>query len=447
MEKKYPFNLEAEQAVLGAVFLDGKIMTNLKDSLVVEDFYDERNRIIYKTMQKIHDENSELDYMTVYTKIDNDGELRKAGGKQYIIGLVEASPSAVNVSAYVDIVLSASLKRRVIDTAKAIADVGMNGKMDSSEYIDLAEEQIFALSQRRKTTEFSKIHDVASMVRENTEKNRDNQGEITGLVTGFFDLDKATLGLQKEELMILAARPSMGKSALAMNIAVNVAKKNNSSKAKVAVFSLEMGATQLVSRMISSETNIDSYKIRSGRLSPKEWQYFEAGIGSLGKLNMYFNESGDVTIADIRAKCRKQSQSEGLDLIVIDYLQLIGSDKRRGNRQEEVSSISRSLKQLARELHVPVLALSQLSREVERREDKRPIMADLRESGSIEQDADIVMFLYCDDYYNKEKSLKPGIAELIISKNRQGISGNAIELIFERNISKFKNKLESESNI
>jgi replicative DNA helicase len=272
----------------------------------------------------------------------------------------------------------------------------------------MAEEDIFALAQKRKTSAFSPLSLIIKEVKEKTEKNRDKKGGITGLRTGFSNLDQLTAGLQPEELIILAARPSMGKSAFAMNVAMNIAKRNKEGKAHVAIFSLEMSNNQLVSRMLSSEGNIQNSKIKSGKLSTKEWKHFETTIQALKTMNIHFDDSGSVTVQDIRAKCRKLSQEGKLDFVVIDYLQLIKSFRNSGNRQEEVANISRSLKQMARELKIPIMALSQLSREVEKRDDKKPVLADLRESGSIEQDADIVMFLYRPDYYKKTGDTKTG---------------------------------------
>ena len=269
------------------------------------------------------------------------------------------------------------------------------------------------------------------------EKNRDKKGGITGLRTGFSNLDSLTAGLQPEELIILAARPSMGKSAFAMNLALNVAKRNKDGQAGVAIFSLEMSNEQLAGRMLSSESNIENTKIKTGHLTPREWQFLEGGMQSLAKLHIAFDDSAAVTVSDIRAKCRKLSQEGKLDFVVIDYLQLIKGETRSGNRQEEVAKISRGLKQMARELKVPILALSQLSREVEKREDKRPVLADLRESGSIEQDADIVMFLYRKDYYERDEKNLTGEVDLSVAKNRQGIAGITQHFMFDTAYSRF----------
>jgi replicative DNA helicase len=327
-----------------------------------------------------------------------------------------------------------------------ILETGYTGNVGANEYLERAEEDIFALAQKRKTTAFSLLNEIIREVKEKTERNRDKKGGITGLRTGFSNLDDLTAGLQPEELIILAARPSMGKSAFAMNLAINVAKKNEDGQANVAIFSLEMSNEQLAARMLSAEANVKNTKIKTGSLSSKEWGFLESGVRSLDTLNIYFDDSAAVTVADIRAKCRKLSQQKGLDFVVIDYLQLIKGDSRAGNRQEEVARISRSLKQMARELKIPILALSQLSREVERRDDKKPVLADLRESGSIEQDADIVMFLFRPDYYKHHGEQNTNEVELIISKNRQGIAGVSRFFRFDTDYSRFTALSEREED-
>ena len=436
-----PYNQEAEQSVLGSVFLDPSLMKSLYDILKENDFFEERHQIIYQAMRKLTEEQTVIDYMTIVTELSNKALLKKVGGIEYVASLAETVPTTANIDAYVDIVKDCSLKRKIISTAQKIVEEGYNGNINSTDYVDFAENSIFEISKERKTTEFLKMADVLDNVARITEKNMANKDSRTGLITDFYALDDITSGLQKQDLIILAARPSMGKSALAMNLATNVAKKNKNGKAVVAIFSLEMSASQLASRMISSQASVDSKKIKTGHLDARDYRFFELGITELSNLNLFFDDSSDITVSDIRAKCRKLSQDMGLDLVVIDYLQLIKGENDRQNRQEEVAKISRSLKQMARELEIPVIALAQLSREVEKREEKTPIMADLRESGSIEQDADIVMFLYRDEYYKKDKSDRPGEADLIIAKNRQGSLGT-IRLLWEPQFSRFKNKAD-----
>lgn len=444
MAKTLPHHHEAEQSVLGSIFLDPKEMSNVIDQLNQEDFFDRSHMLIFEAMKDLHQQNLEIDFTSVASKLEANQNLQKAGGLKYIVSLSEMVPSTSHLETYVSLVKDGSLKRQVIALAGEIVEKGYQGDMDANDFLTLAEEEIFALAQKRKTSVFSTLDEVMKEVKEKTEKNRDKKGGITGLRTGFSNLDQITAGLQPEELVILAARPSMGKSAFAMNLALNVSKRNKDGGASVAIFSLEMSNEQLASRMLSSESNIENNKIKTGNLTSREWQFLEGGIQSLSRLNIVFDDSSAVTVADIRAKCRKLSQQGRLDFVVIDYLQLVKGDDRSGNRQEEVAKISRGLKQMARELKVPILALSQLSRDVEKREDKRPVLADLRESGSIEQDADIVMFLFRKDYYERKEDNRTGEVELSIAKNRQGMAGVVLSYRFDTEFSRFTAQADRE---
>ena len=437
MAKSLPHHHESEQSVLGTIFLDSKQISAVIDQLNNEDFFEQSHALIYQAMKDLYLDNKKIDYTSVASKLEQNQNLQKAGGMKYLYALSETVPSVAHLETYIDLVKDESLKRQVIALAGSILEEGYQGEMDANEYMSKAEESIFALAQKRKTSAFAFLSEVIHEVKDKMEKNRDKKGGITGLRTGFSNLDNITAGLQPEELVILAARPSMGKSAMAMNLALNVAKRNKDGQAGVAIFSLEMSNEQLAGRMLSSESNIESMKVKTGNLTPREWQFLEGGMQSLSKLNIAFDDSAAVTVADIRAKCRKLSQEGKLDFVVIDYLQLIKGDSRSGNRQEEVAKISRGLKQMARELKVPVLALSQLSREVEKREDKRPVLADLRESGSIEQDADIVMFLYRKDYYERDEKNLTGEVDLSIAKNRQGVAGVSLHFMFDTAFSRF----------
>ena len=438
MAKSLPHHHEAEQSVLGTVFLEPRKIVEVIDQLNPDDFYALSHSLIYKAMRDLYQENAKIDYQTIAARLESDQALGKAGGMSYLVELSEAVPSTAHLETYIDLVKDGSLKRQVIRLAGEILEEGYQGGNSAGDYLTRAEESIFALSQKRKTTVFLELAEVISEVKEKTERNRDKKGGVTGLRTGFSNLDHITNGLQPEELIILAARPSMGKSAFAMNLALNVAKRNNDGQAGVAIFSLEMSNEQLVSRMLSAEANIENTKIKTGSLTSREWQFLEGGMQSLSRLPIVFDDSSSVTVSDIRAKCRKLSQEGKLDFVVIDYLQLIkGDDSRSGNRQEEVAKISRGLKQMARELKVPILALSQLSRDVEKREDKRPVLSDLRESGSIEQDADIVMFLYRNDYYERNAESKTGEVELSVAKNRQGAAGITLKFRFDTEYSRF----------
>ncbi len=437
MAKSLPHHREAEQSVLGAILLDPKQVVVVSDLLDTSDFFDQDHILIFEAMKDLALSNLKIDYTSVASKLQEGGHLQKAGGYQYLYQLSDAIPSTDHLETYVDLVKGASLKRQVMEVAGNILEEGYTGDMEPNAYLAQAEELVFSLAQKRKTTEFVKLSEVVNEVRDKTERNRDNKGGVTGLRTGFQNLDQITNGLQPEELVILAARPSMGKSAFALNLALNVAKRNEDGHAAVAIFSLEMSNEQLAGRMLSSESNVKNVKIKTGGLTSREWQFLEAGMQSLSRLSIVFDDSAAVTVSDIRAKCRKLAHENRLDFVVIDYLQLIKGDSKSGNRQEEVARISRSLKQMARELKVPVLALSQLSRDVEKRDDKRPVLADLRESGSIEQDADIVMFLFRPDYYKRDADADISDVELIISKNRQGIAGVTRHFRFDTEYSRF----------
>lgn len=439
MTKKLPHHRVAEQSVLGTIFLDPKLMINVMDQLDVEDFFDLSHQLIYEAMINVHTEDIKIDYASISAKLEQGKDLGKAGGIEYLIELANTVPTTAHLESYVDLVRDGSLKRQVINVTGKILESGYNDDIDAVTYVTQAEELIFALGQKRKTSDFVKLDVIVQEVKEKIERNKHKSG-ITGLKTGFSELDKLTSGLQEEELIILAARPSMGKSAFALNLALNVAQRNKDSKAYVAIFSLEMSNDQLASRMLSAEANIDGNRLRSGYLDSSDWVSLEAGKQSLERLNIVFDDSAAVSVSDIRTKCRKLSQEGRLDFVIIDYLQLIKGDSKSGNRQEEVSRISRGLKQMARELKVPVLALSQLSRAVESREDKMPILSDLRESGSIEQDADIVLFLYRGDYYTRDEDKKTGDVILSVAKNRQGQSGINLYFKFDPSYSRFRTK-------
>ena len=447
MAKSLPYHKEAEQSVLGAIFLDPKLIVSVIDQLSTEDFFENAHMLIFDAMKELYQENLKIDFASVGAKLEQSQNLAKAGSMKYILEIADFVPSTAHIETYIDLVKDGSLKRQVIKLAGEILEEGYHPNTQGNEYVSKAEEKVFALAQKRKTSQFSIISEVVKEVKEKTENNRNKKGGITGLHTGFANLDRLTAGLQPEELIILAARPSMGKSAFAMNLALNIAKYNKKGKAGVAIFSLEMSNEQLAARMLSAESNVENNKIKSGNLTSKEWQHFEGGIQSLAMLNIHFDDSSGVTVSEIRAKCRKLSQEGKLDFVVIDYLQLITGDKRSGNRQEEVAKISRGLKQMARELKIPILALSQLSRQVETREDKRPVLADLRESGSIEQDADIVMFLYRGDYYTHDPEKKTGDVELSIAKNRQGMAGIKLDFRFDTEYSRFVAKEEREEEL
>lgn len=434
-----PQEIDSEIAIIGCIFLDPNSIFQVADELSPDDFYDTRNRLIYQTMLDLNRNGSAIDATTVASDLNQKNLFEQAGGFDYLAKLTDYGYSTDNMDSYIQLVEDASLKRKAINTLNNLAQKGYDINVNAFDYIDDVERTVFDLSKRRKVDEFRGIKDVAEAVSQQTIKNASRNGEIIGIDTGFQCLNKICQGFQSGQLIILAARPAMGKSAMAMNLAVNVATHNNNGNASVAIFNLEMSAEQLVERMIACEASIHLGKIKNGQIPKNDWVRFNTGIEKLSKLNLYFDDSSDSTIASIRAKCRKLKANSRLDFVVIDYLQLIESEGK--SQIEKVTKITRSLKLMARELDCPILALSQLSREVEKRDEKKPIMADLRDSGSIEQDADIVMFLYREDYYNKASERK-GEADLIVSKNRSGATSEGLPFLFTPEFQRFKEKKE-----
>ncbi|MFL1676151.1 replicative DNA helicase [Paenibacillus dendritiformis] len=428
-----PQNLEAEQAVLGAILLQAEALITAMERIQPEDFYDPAHQMIYEAMIELGEENQPVDLITLTAKLQAKQQLEDVGRISYLTKLANAVPTAANVDYYAQIIEEKSMMRRLIRTATQIVSEGYSGGEDVSGLLSDAERRILEISNRRSSSGFIAIKDVLMDVYERVEFLSEHQGGTTGIPSGFPDLDKMTSGFQRSDLIIVAARPSVGKTAFALNIAQNVGVR---AKETVAIFSLEMSAAQLVQRMICAESNVDAGRLRTGQLEDDDWEKLTMSIAALSEAEVYIDDTPGVTVADIRAKCRRLKKERGLGMILIDYLQLIhGRGKPGENRQQEVSEISRTLKQIARELEVPVIALSQLSRGVEQRQDKRPMMSDLRESGSIEQDADIVAFLYRDDYYNQDTE-KKNIIEIIIAKQRNGPVGT-VELVFLKNFNKF----------
>ncbi len=431
-QRTMPHNLEAEKSVLGAIFLSPEVLPTIADKLSVDDFYGEKNKRVYIALLQLLNKNEKIDSTTVSVELASLKAMNMVG-VDYLSELVDFTPSLANLESYVEIVKDYALKRAMILVTGEIYEKGFDQTLSATDYVDSAEEKIFKLIRKRRAGEFLTIDEILSDVRKKAEIKR-SEGDVTGLNTGFGRLNYLTSGFQNEELIILAARPAVGKSAFAMNIAIQVAKLNNQAKAGVAFFSLEMSNEQLVSRMLSYESLVNNRLIRNGTLTANDWQDIDAATQALNSLNIFFDDTASVQVKDIRAKCRKLKQENRLDFIVVDYLQLIQESSARGNRQENVAEMSRGLKLMARELGVPVLALSQLSREVEKREKKRPVLADLRESGSIEQDADIVMFMYEPE---SESGQKIGdIIEIIVAKNRQGATGS-FTLRFQKDNSRF----------
>lgn len=431
-----PQNLEAEQAVLGAIFLEPSSLTLASEILIPEDFYRAAHQRIFDAMLKLNDKGEAVDLITVTEELAAAKVLEDIGGISYLSDLAGSAPTAANIEFYAKIVEEKSILRRLIRTATEIAQEGYNREDEVDTLLSEAEKSIMEVSQRKNTGSFHHIKDVLFRTYDNIETLHNRVGDVTGIATGFVELDKMTAGFQRNDLIIVGARPSVGKTAFALNIAQNVATHTGEN---VAIFSLEMGAEQLVMRMLCAEGNIDAQRLRTGTLTEEDWGKLTMAMGSLSNAGIFIDDTPGVRVQDIRSKCRRLKQEQGgLGMIMIDYLQLIlGSGRSGENRQQEVSEISRSLKQLARELEVPVIALSQLSRGVEQRQDKRPMMSDIRESGSIEQDADIVAFLYRDDYYDKESENK-NIIEIIIAKQRNGPTGT-VSLAFVKEYNKFVN--------
>lgn len=438
MNHSVPCNIEAEQAVLGSMFLTKYALEKALESLTSEHFYNDANAKIFTVIADMSEKGTPIDATTVVDELENRGWLKQIGDVEYFAKVINSVATAANIESYIKIVEEKAVLRRLIDVSNKIQANAYDTTNDVTEVLDEAEKEILQVCKTRKGTEFRSIQDVLFKTRSDLEQLAKNHGEITGIPTGFYDFDKLTAGLQPTQLIILAARPGMGKTAMAVNIATNVA---INAKKTVALFNMEMGAEQLAGRMISSVGQIDGNKIRNGRLENNDWKRFDEAISRLAETNLFIDDTPGMLIGEIRAKCRRLASSNyGLDLVIIDYLQLIsGGSKYAGNRQQEVSEISRSLKVLAMELNIPVIACAQLSRTVEGREDKKPLLSDLRESGSIEQDADIVAFLFREDYYDKEKAINENTSksELIIAKHRNGPTKD-INLIYERNTSTFK---------
>ena len=444
LDKVMPNNLEAEQSVLGSMFLSKSACERALESLTKDSFYSEANGNIFACLSDLIEEGKPIDITTVTAALDKKKLLKQVGDVEYLTEIVNIVPTAANVEEYIKIVLEKATLRRLIEEATKIINDGYNSTDSLNDILDNAERKILNVVKTRKGTEFKSITDVLYKTQLDIEKLSQNKGEVTGIATGFRDIDKLTSGFHANELIIIAARPAMGKTAIALNMAVNMA---NSSKKAIALFNMEMGAEQLAMRMIASVGQINQGKVRTGRLEHNDWRRVNEAISRLADTKIFIDDTPGMTIGEIRAKCRRlASEQNGLGAIIIDYLQLIsGGAKYAGNRQQEVAEISRSLKTLAMELEVPVIALAQLSRSVEGRDDKRPLLSDLRESGSIEQDADIVAFLYRDDYYTKEISIDEytSKSEFIIAKHRSGPTAT-IDLIFKRDTGTFVNFLKEE---
>ena len=430
-----PHSMEAEQSVLGAMMVNKEAINTAVEIIRPDDFYKEANKEIFEAIISLFNRNEPVDLITLTEELKRRTTLENVGGMTYIANLSSSVAMTANVKYYCDIVRDKSILRRLIRSSDEIMNKAYEDTEEINAIIEKAEKNIFDITQGANKESFAPISQVLLSSFAQIEERAANKGSLTGLTTGFNDLDNKLSGMQKSDLILLAARPSMGKTALGINIVTNSALKANAS---VAVFSLEMSKEQLVQRIISSTAHVDLQKIISGNLVDDEWIQVVNSMGPLSKMNIFIDDTAGISLMEMKAKCRRLKIEKGLDLILIDYLQLMQMDGHSESRQQEISAISRGLKALAKEMVCPVIALSQLSRAPELRSDHRPILSDLRESGAIEQDADVVLFLYRDEYYDRESELK-NIGEVIIAKHRNGPTGS-LELVFKNEYTKFLNK-------
>lgn len=429
-----PQNLEAEVSVLGAILLDKEAIIKVADIVRSEDFYREANAIVYAAMVELFEKREPIDVITLTNKLSEQKKLDVIGGNSYIATLASSVPSAAHIINYANIVSEKAVLRRLIHASAEIADLAFKENEDISNILDLAEREVFSVSQKNMKESFTPIRDVLAESFDKIDELHKDKDTLRGVPTGFKDLDNLLAGLQPSDLVIIAARPSMGKTSFALNIAQHVATREGM---PVALFSLEMSKEQLVDRLICGEANIDSWRLRTGNLEDDDFPKIGQAMATLSEAPLFIDDSAGINVLEMRTKARRLQAESGLGLVVVDYIQLIQGKSKNGSRTEEVSDISRSLKGLARELNVPVIALSQLSRQVENRPSRIPQLADLRESGSIEQDADVVMFIYRDEYYEQDTE-KKNIADILIRKHRNGPVGQ-IELHFKPERMKFSN--------
>lgn len=441
LEKSLPSNVEAERLILGAILLDNNTINQAAEKIKSEDFFLGSHRRIYDCMIALSERGSAIDPIIISEELTRNGELMQVGGTAYIASLLDGAPRFSNIESYVGIVKGKSMLRRLITTANQVMASCFDAEEEPEQILDRAEQMILAIAEDRIRQGFAHISEIAQNQFEKIEEIAGKQQLITGIATGFRDLDYMTSGLQRGDLIIVAARPSMGKTAFSLNIAQNsaLAMQEHGRKAIVGVFSLEMSKEQLVQRMMCSQARLDAHRLRSGMLSKEDWRRLAAAVGELAEANLFIDDTPAISVLELRAKARRLKQEQrGLDMLIVDYLQLMSGRGRIESRQQEVSQISRELKGVAKELNVPLIALSQLSRATETRTDHRPQLSDLRESGSIEQDADVVMFIYRDEVYHPE-SEKQNMAEIIIGKQRNGPIGS-VELVFLKQLTRFENK-------
>lgn len=432
IERLPPQNIEAEEAVLGAILIDPDAIIRVATILRPDDFYREKHGWIYDAALTLHERREPIDFLTICDELERRGQLSEVGGAAFITTLINAVPTSIHAEHYARIVERTATRRRLIEAAGQIAALAYQEADDVEEVVDQAEQILFGVSQRRLARDLVPIKQVLSEYYDRIEYLTRHQGEMIGIPTGFTDLDKLLGGLQRSDMIILAARPGVGKTSLALNIALNAAKRFHQ---RVAFFSLEMSSEQVVQRLISAEAGIDSQRLRRGEIAPDEWGRFVKAASDLAEIHFYIDDTPGISALELRTKARRLHAEVGIDLLVVDYLQLMRGDGRAENRVQEISAISRALKALGRELNVPVLAVSQLSRGVESRADKRPVLSDLRESGALEQDADVVIFIYRDELYN-ENTERKHIADLIVAKHRHGPT-DTVHLYFRKELTQF----------
>ena len=439
-----PQNSDAEASLLGGIFVDSDAIVRVADIVMAEDFYEERHRRIYEAIVKLYNKHRPIDVLTVSNQLKEDGFIDVIGGSSYLAELTNMVPTAAHVVDYAEIVSGKSTRRRLIKVSEELVTLGYDESKEISEVIESAETELFNVSQQHVQQDVSSLESILAQSFERLDDLHKDKGKIRGIPTGFRDLDNVLAGLQRSDLFILAARPAMGKTAFALNLAHNVAMK---AEQPVLLFSLEMSKEQLVDRLLSMESGVDAWNIRTGNLSDRDFEKIGQAMGSLGEAPIFIDDTPGLTVSEMRTKARREQHQRQLGLVIVDYLQLMSGGSRfsnDGNRVQEISEISRGLKLIARELNVPVIALSQLSRSVESRTPPHPQLSDLRESGSIEQDADVVAFLYRDEYYNPENTQKPGILDVMIKKHRNGPT-DTVELFFDKAKQKYRSLSRRES--
>jgi len=437
-DKTVPHNVEAEEAVLGALLIDPDGLFKVLPFLRAEDFYLQKHRWIYEAITRIHERRDPIDFLTLTTELEQQEQLEATGGAAYISQLINAVPSAIGIESYGRLVEQTSVRRRLLDAVSDIARYSYDETLPIGQVVDKSEQALFGVSQKRSTRDLQPIQEVAKNYYDRVEYLYDHRGEPMGVPSGFRDLDRMLGGFQRSDLLILASRPGVGKTSLMLTFALKAAEQHHT----IALFSLEMSAEQLVQRLVSAISQINVQRLRLGQLQEEDWPRFTDAIAHLSELPVYLDDTPSISVLQLRTKCRRLQSERGLDMVFVDYLQLMNSESRSDNRVQEVSYISRSLKGLARELNVPLMTASQLSRAVEQRTNKHPMLSDLRESGSLEQDADIVMFIYRDELYN-ENTEYPNIADLMIAKHRSGPTGT-VQLFFNKRLTQF---LDAATNV